>query len=69
MPGLFGLGLLALVLGLSQPAHAQEFDFKGLGTPAVGAVQSGSRQTPLMGRFDCPCPMSMARGPAWNVPT
>ncbi|MCV2361858.1 OprO/OprP family phosphate-selective porin [Paucibacter sp. DJ1R-11] len=55
MPGLFGLGLLALVLGLSQPAQAQEFDFKGFGTLAVGAVQSGSRQTQLMGRFDCPC--------------
>ncbi|OYU28966.1 MAG: hypothetical protein CFE41_02980 [Burkholderiales bacterium PBB2] len=55
LPGLLGLGVLALTLGLSRPAQAQEFDFKGFGTLAVGQVLSGSRDTPLLGRYDCPC--------------
>ncbi|MEJ5999212.1 hypothetical protein [Paucibacter soli] len=51
MAWLFGLGLLA---GLPV-AQAQDFDFKGFGTLALGAVQSGSRNTPLLDRYDCPC--------------
>ncbi|MDT9001171.1 hypothetical protein RQP53_17975 [Paucibacter sp. APW11] len=46
---------MAIGLGAVMPASAQDIDLKGFATIAIGAVQSGSRDTALMDRYDCPC--------------
>jgi len=56
--GFWSLRASVWALGLSAAAplaQAQELDFKGFATLAIGAVQSGTRDTRLLDRFDCPC--------------